>query len=70
MNDDSGSKKTPNRGWFRKGYSANNGGRPPGSPASQPSVLEILIDKTVTSVRDGIKRTVDLKEALEQHEMP
>jgi Family of unknown function (DUF5681) len=66
MNDDSGSKKTPNRGWFRKGQCANPGGRRIALPAPQPSVLEILIDKTLTSVRNGIKRTVELKEALEQ----
>ena len=66
MNDDSGSKKTPNRGWFPKGHSGNNGGRPAAPPAPQPSALEILIDKTVTSVRDGIKRKVELKEVLQQ----
>lgn len=66
MNDNSGSKKTPNRGWFRKGHSGNDGGRPAASPTPQPSVLEILIDKTVTTVRNGIKRTVELKEVLQQ----
>src|SRR5882672_10797882 len=65
MNDNSGSK-TPNRGWFPKGHSGNDGGRGVASPAPKPSLLEILIDKTLTSVRNGIKRTVELKEALEQ----
>jgi Family of unknown function (DUF5681) len=66
MNDNSGSKKTPNRGWFGKGHCGNPGGRPTASPAPRPSVLEILIDKTLTGVRDGIERTVELKEALQQ----
>ena len=66
MKDDSGSKKPPNRGWFPKGHSGNDGGRPPAPPALRPSVLEILIDTTLTSVRNGIKRTIGLKEALEQ----
>ncbi len=66
MNDDSGSKKTPNRGWFSKGHCANPGGRPTALPAPRPSVLEILIDKTLTAVRDGIERTLELKEALQQ----
>src|SRR5216683_4089609 len=66
MNDNSGSKKTPNRGWFGKGHCGNPGGRPTASPAPRPSVLEILIDKTLTAVRDGIERTLELKEALQQ----
>jgi Family of unknown function (DUF5681) len=66
MNDDSGSKKTPNRGRFSKGHCANPGGRPKASPAPRPSVLEILIDTTLTAVRDGIERTLELKEALQQ----
>jgi hypothetical protein len=66
MNDDSGSKKTRNPGWFGKGHCGNRGGRPPASPAPQPSVLEILVDKTLIIVRDGIERTVELKEALQQ----
>jgi len=66
MNDDSGSKKKRNPGWFAKGYSPNPGGRPPASPAPQPSVLEILVDKTLTTVRDGMEHTVELKEALQQ----
>jgi len=66
MNDNSGSKKTPNRGWFGKGHCANPGGRRTDSPAPRPSVLEILIDKTLTAVRDGIERTLELKEALQQ----
>ena len=66
MNDNSGSKKTPNRGWFGKGHCGNPGGRGTASPAPPPSVLEILVDKTLTAVRDGIERTVELKEALQQ----
>jgi hypothetical protein len=66
MNDNSGSKKTGNPGWFSKGHCGNPGGRSPASPAPQPSVLEILVDKTLTTVRDGIERTVELKEALQQ----
>ena len=66
MNDDSGSRKTPNRGWFAKGHCANPGGRPTASPTTRPSVLEILIDTTLTAVRDGIKHTLELKEALQQ----
>jgi hypothetical protein len=66
MSDNSESKKTRNPGWFGKGHSGNRGGRPPASPALQPSVLEILLDKTLTTVRDGMERTVELKEALQQ----
>jgi len=57
MNDNSGSKKTPNRGWFGKGSSSPNpGGRPTASPTPQPSVFEILVDKTLTVVRDGMPK--------------
>jgi Family of unknown function (DUF5681) len=66
MNDNSESKKKRNPGWFSKGSSPNPGGRTPASPAPQPSVLEILVDKTLTTVRDGMERTVELKEALQQ----
>ena len=66
MNDDFGSKKKRNPGWFGKGHCRNPGGRPPASPAPQPSALEILVDKTLIIVRDGIERTVELKEALQQ----
>ena len=65
MNDNSGSKKTPNRGWFGKGRCGNPGGRPTASPTPQPSVFEILVDKTLTVVRDGMPREIGLKEALQ-----
>src|SRR5258708_5207693 len=66
MNDDFGSKKKRNPGWFGKGHCRNPGGRPPASPAPQPSALEILVDKTLIIVREGIERTFELKEALQQ----
>ena len=66
MSGNSGSSKTPNRGWFGKGRCGNPGGRPTGSPTPQYSVFEILVDKTLTVVRDGIAREIGLKEALQQ----
>jgi len=67
MSGKSGSgKKTPNPGWFSKGSSSPNpGGRPTASPTPQPSVFEILVDKTLTVVRDGMPREIGLKEALQ-----
>ncbi len=67
MNDNSGSKKTPNRGWFGKGHCGNPGGRPTASPAPRPSVLEILIDKTLTAVRDGISATPGVPSMNDRH---
>jgi hypothetical protein len=66
MSGKSGSgKKTPNPGWFSKGRSGNPGGRSTASPTPQPSVFEILVDKTLTVVRDGMPREIGLKEALQ-----
>src|SRR5260370_42102229 len=65
MSGKSGSKKKVNPGWFSKGRSPNPGGRPTASPTPQPSVFEILVDKTLTVVRDGMPREIGLKEALQ-----
>ena len=66
MSGKSGSgKKAPNPGWFSKGRSGNPGGRSTASPTPQPSVFEILVDKTLTVVRDGMPREIGLKEALQ-----
>jgi hypothetical protein len=39
--------------------------RSPASPRPQSSVFEVLVDKTLTVVRDGIAREIGLKEALQ-----
>jgi hypothetical protein len=65
MSDNSGSKKKRNPGWFGKGSSPNPGGRPTAAPTPPPSVFEVLVDKTLTVVRDGIAHEIGLKEALQ-----
>jgi hypothetical protein len=66
MSGNSGSKKTPNRGWFGKGHCGNPGGRPTASPAPRSSAFDVVMDKTVAVTHDGIAREIDLEEALQQ----
>lgn len=59
-------KKKSNPGWFPKGRSPNPKGRPRGSRSSPPSVLEVLLDKTVPVAEDGIMREIGLEQALQE----
>jgi hypothetical protein len=55
----SGSRKTPNPGWFSKGSSGNSGGRPTRSPAPKSSAFDVLVEKTVTVAdRSGRRKKV------------
>jgi Family of unknown function (DUF5681) len=66
MSGKSGSRKTVNPGWFSKGSSPNPGGRPRGSRAPQPSVLEIIMDETIEVAHRGGVREMTMEEALQQ----
>ena len=60
------SKGTSNPTWYPKGHSGNPGGRPPTSRAPQPSAFDIVIDKTLSVMLDGIAREIGVEEALQQ----
>jgi hypothetical protein len=66
MSKTSGSRSAPNPGWFPKGSSGNLKGRPRTARASQPSALEVLVDKTLTVNGAGGTREISVKEALQQ----
>jgi Family of unknown function (DUF5681) len=60
----SGAKSNP--GWFCKGRSGNPGGRPAISRASQGSVFDVLVEKTLTVTHHGSTREITTEEALQQ----
>lgn len=60
------SKRKTNPGWFSKGRSPNPGGRPRGSRAPQPSVLEVIMDDTIEVAHRGGVREMTTEEALQQ----
>jgi hypothetical protein len=62
----SGSRKTPNPGWFSKGSSGNAGGRPIRSPAPKSSVFDVLVEKTVTVADRSGTREITVEEALQR----
>jgi Family of unknown function (DUF5681) len=66
MSGKSGSRKTVNPGWFRKGSSPNPGGRPTASPAPQSSAFEVLVEKTLTVTDRTGTREITMEEALQQ----
>jgi hypothetical protein len=66
MSGKSGSRKTPNPGWFGKGRSGNPGGRSTASPAPQSSAFEVLLEKTLTVTDRTGTREITVEEALQQ----
>ncbi|QDM15439.1 hypothetical protein FNL55_05305 [Tardiphaga sp. vice352] len=62
----SGSDKTPNSGQFRKGQSANPGGRRKGSGAAKSSAFAVIVEKVITETRNGVTRQLSAEEALQQ----
>jgi hypothetical protein len=62
----SGSRKTPNPGWFSKGSSGNSGGRPTRSPAPKSSAFDVLVEKTVTIADRSGTREITVEEALQR----
>ena len=66
MNEKSRSGATSNPGWFRKGRSGNPGGRPTTSRASQGSVFDNVVEKTLTVSHHGGTREITMEEALQQ----
>jgi hypothetical protein len=67
MSGKSGSRKTPNPGWFSKGSCPNPGGRPTASPAPQASVFQVLVEKIRSSMRvSGKCRSTSLRRLLGQ----
>ena len=64
-NTDNG--KPPASTRFRKGQSGNPRGRPRKKPDPTPSAFDVVIDRTLTIVQDGVPREVTVDEAL-QHQ--
>jgi hypothetical protein len=62
----SGSRKTPNPGWFSKGSSGNPGGRPTRSAAPKASAFDVLVEKTVTIADRSGTREITVEEALQR----
>jgi hypothetical protein len=62
----SGSRKTPNPGWFSKGNSGNPGGRPTASPAPKSSAFDVLVKKTITVADRSGTREITMEEALQR----
>jgi Family of unknown function (DUF5681) len=62
----SGSRKTPNPGWFSKGSSGNPGGRPTAAPAPRSSAFEVLVEKTLIVTDRTGTREITMEEALQQ----
>ena len=61
------SPKSANRGWFPKGRSGNPNGRPTtASRAQSGSVLDIVLNRTLTVSHQGGTREMPLEEALQQ----
>jgi hypothetical protein len=56
----------PNAGWFSRGRSGNPAGRPKASRASQGSVFDIVVEKTLTVPHHGGTREITMEEALQQ----
>jgi hypothetical protein len=66
VNSKSGSRKTPNPGWFTKGSSGNSGGRPTRSSAPKSSAFDVLVEKTVTVADRFGTREITVEEALQR----
>ena len=50
---------------FRKGQSGNPRGQPKKKPNPVPSAFDVVIDRTLTIVQDGVPREVTVDEALQ-----
>ncbi|WP_298885693.1 DUF5681 domain-containing protein [uncultured Bradyrhizobium sp.] len=66
MDDQAGSNKTQNAGWFPKGRSGNPKGRPRGSGKRMSSAFEVLLEKTLTVTMGNKTREVSAEEALQE----
>lgn len=60
-----GPQKPPIGGRFKKGASGNPGGRPRKVKETQRSAFDILVDKTLTVVQNGVPRELTAEEALQ-----
>jgi len=60
-----GTKAPPQSTRFRKGQSGNPQGRPKKQTPAQASAFDIVIDRTLSVVQDGVERDVTVEEALQ-----
>jgi hypothetical protein len=65
MSDEAGREQPPASTRFRKGHSGNPRGRPRKQPDARPSAFDVVIDRTLTIVQDGVPREVTVDEALQ-----
>lgn len=65
MSDKSGPGRPPRNGQFRKGQSGNPKGRPAARKELRASAFDVVIDKTLTVVRNGVPREITMEEALQ-----
>lgn len=67
MSEEFGYWKPPRSGQFRKGQSGNPKGRPRKARANPAggSAFDVIVDRTLTVVRNGIEREETVEEALQ-----
>ena len=57
--------KPSDSGRFSKGKSGNPKGRPKVQPETRVSAFDIVIDRTLSIMRDGVRREISVEEALQ-----
>lgn len=60
-----GSRNPPNSGRFRTGQSGNPKGRPKAAKKKQAAAFDIIIDRMLTVMQNGVAREVTVDEALQ-----